>query len=277
MTTTTVPATSILKQPRPPPPPPPKDEPNTTAAAKDRHNLTIALRHAHLLQHQKDVRAQILAAIQHLLDLPATANASPSTADATRFTTLVAIFQPADLDDLVEERNADAKCGYVLCGRPPRSATLGASAVWKVGEQGMRFCSTTCTQRLYFVKTQLCSTPAWERVPGQQAPIVLHEDDRRGRDVAAAEYARNVRRVQQELALERNETGGGVGDRVKAGKVMVERVVEKRRTAFRPLNSVQGARVSSTAIEGYEPQMRKLSKTRAADEDDDVDDDDDDD
>ncbi|KAF2774261.1 hypothetical protein EJ03DRAFT_322855 [Teratosphaeria nubilosa] len=267
---TKFPARSILKQP----PSAEKDEVKAKIE-KDRKNLTLALQHAHLFQHQKDVKAQILASIQQLVDLPATASPSPSPAEAKRFTTLVATFQPGDVDDLIEERNADGKCGYVLCGHAPRSATLGASAAWKVGEKGLCFCSKKCTERLYFVKTQLSSTPAWERLPGQQAPIVLNDDDD-DRDesafLTASEYAQNVRRVQQELALERNEKGGGgVGSRVKAGTVMVERVVEKRRTEFRPLSSVQGARVSSTAIEGYEPKTRQGGKTENGGEEDDDD------
>lgn len=71
---------------------------------------------------------------------------------------------------------------------------------------------------------------------------------------------------------------------VRPQQVMADAIVEKPQTHFKPLSSVQGAALSSTAIEGYEPQWTGARRQvggsgSGSDEDDDeeVDDDHDDD
>jgi RNA polymerase II-associated protein 2 len=278
---TKVPAKSILKQKPAPSATKPTDE-QKAKAEQDRKNLNLALQHAHRIQHQKDVTAQILESLQLLIGIPATSDFTAT--EAKQFTTHVSLFQPSDLDDLVEERRIDGRCGYVLCANPPRSVSIGPSAVWKIGNVAQHFCSSGCAKQSMYVKSQLLSVPAWERVPGQTPVIYLHEDDRLESEAPSPPpppppphiFSQRSRDIgeQSELAAERGEKTGSL----RPSQVMADVIVEKPTTSFKPLSSVDGALVSSTAIEGYEPKNKKMQKCgfeqdEGSDEDDDPDDD----
>ena len=266
-----VPVKSILrKQPKA------KSEPSEAdaKAEKDRRNLDIALQHAHLIQHQKDIQAKILSAIEILLDFP---SATKSTSeDAIKYPILVQPFQPSDLDALVEERRVASKCGYVLCSNVPRVISMGESAMWKLGKSGGDYCSNVCMRKSFYVKTQLSEVPAWERDPSYQVKVVLHEDDR---PQTATPQKQTLGRQHvlpadaQELAAERGETSTSFRPK----QVMADRIVEKREVSYKPLSSVEAAAVSHTAIEGYEPKGIAKGPSGAQNDDDNDDDDDDDD
>lgn len=258
---TKVPAKSILKQQ--PAQPKPSDE-QKAKAEQDRHNLDVALQHAYLIQHQKDVQAQILKSIETLMDLPS--SSTFTTIDATRFTLLVQQFQPSDLDALVEERVIDGRCGYALCSNAPRSSALGEGAAWKLGKGGGDYCTATCAKKMLYVKTQLSEVPAWERDPTRHIPIKLHEDDRPAANTSADQVRHNARQKQiasEDLALERGEKAASLRPK----QVMADRIVEKRTVTYKPLSSIDSAAVSHTAIEGYEPK-RSLKFTKQDDSDD---------
>ncbi|KAK5117891.1 hypothetical protein LTR85_008665 [Meristemomyces frigidus] len=265
---TKVPVKSILKQQ--PTQPKPTDE-EKAKAEKDRHNLNIALQHAYLIQHQKDVQAQILTSIETLLDLP---SSLPFTAqDANTFTTLVQQFQPSDLDALAEERRIDGKCGYALCSNVPRSSKLGDSASWKLSKGASDFCSAACARKSLYVKTQLSEVPAWERDPSRPLTIKLHEDDRAAEDRRPDSKSRSARpqvaNDGEDLALERGEKTASLRPK----QVMADRIVEKRTVTHKPLSSLDSAAVSHTAIEGYEPRRSTKSVGKRDDSDDSEEDD----
>ncbi|KAK1058638.1 hypothetical protein LTR74_013276 [Friedmanniomyces endolithicus] len=257
---TRVPVRSILKnQPKPTAP---TTTPEALQAEKDRHNYALALQHAHRIQDQKDWDLRILHAIEVLLDYP---SSTPATAqEANNFVSLVRLFQPSDLDALVEERVIDGKCGYALCANKPRCVTMGREAEWR-----------------------LSVVPAWEREAGCHPVIVLHEDDRAivaGRRSAVpgnsamttdppTVAAKSKHVDDDDLALERGEKATSFRPR----QVMTDRIVEKAVPTYKPLSSVSGAIVSSTAIEGYEPKEHKAKRDMTADnaESDDGDDDED--
>ncbi|KAK3072197.1 hypothetical protein LTR53_007268 [Teratosphaeriaceae sp. CCFEE 6253] len=257
--TTRVPVKSILKTQ-------PKSQQEATLPLdqekldRDRHNYNLALQHAHRIQDQKDWDARILKAIEVLVDYPST---TPFTAEeANNFVTLVQPFQPSDLDALVEERVVNDRCGYALCAKPPRSATLGKDAEWRAGKAGKDFCSLNCAKKSAYVKAQLSEVPASEREPGVQPRVELHEDDRPATPDQSAGVGLAAARRQQvsvakregddELAVERGEQVTSFRPK----QVMSDRIVEKAKTTFKPLSSVHGATVSHTAIEGYEPKER---------------------
>ncbi|KAK0897479.1 hypothetical protein LTR91_020869 [Friedmanniomyces endolithicus] len=234
---TRVPVKSILKnQPKPTAP---TTTPEALQAEKDRHNYALALQHAHRIQDQKDWDLRILHAIEVLLDYP---SSTPVTAqEASNSVSLVRLFQPSDLDALIEERVIDGKCG-----------------------------------------AQLSVVPAWEREAGCHPVVSLHEDDRA---VIAVPWLNAMTVGQQpmaakskhadddDLALERGEKATSFRPR----QVMTDRIVEKAVPTYKPLSSVSGAVVSSTAIEGYEPKEHKAKKDMTADDaesDDDEDEDD---
>ncbi|KAK4544078.1 hypothetical protein LTR36_004576 [Oleoguttula mirabilis] len=267
---TKVPVKSILKQPAPPKP---TDE-DKAKAEKDRHNLNLALQHAYLIQHQKDVQAQILTSIETLLDLPS----SPifTAQDANTLISLVQQFQPSDLDALAEERRIDGRCGYALCANAPRYAKLGESASWKLSKGASDFCSAACARKSLYVKTQLGEVPAWERDPTRTLTIKLHQDDRPVEDQApdgkSRVSGRQVANDGNDLALERGEKTASL----RPAQVMTDRIVEKRTVAHKPLSSLSNTAVSHTAIEGYEPRRTALSGKREDSDDSDDDDNDDD-
>ncbi|KAK5699669.1 hypothetical protein LTR97_005798 [Elasticomyces elasticus] len=268
---TRVPVKSILKHQNSTTP---RLTPEETKAEKDRHNYAIALAHAHRLQDQKDWEARILKAIEVLIEYPS--SAPFNSEEANNFTTLVQHFQPSDLDALVEERVIDRKCGYALCGNAPRSVTMGKEVEWKVA----------CTRKSAYIETQLSPVPAWERQEDAHPRISLPPDDRSAAYERHAETSSQtaVKQLQQsaataklnndtELALERGEQAASFRPK----QVMTDRIVEKAATVYKPLSSMSGAIISSTAIEGYEPRGVKPKADGEKDDSDSDDEGDDDD
>ncbi|KAI7513979.1 hypothetical protein KC347_g1115 [Hortaea werneckii] len=270
---TKVPVKSILKQ-QPSTANNPTEE-QQTKAQKDRDNLKLALKHANLIQHQKDVQALILRCIETLLDFPPSPPAAEQTA-ASQFRDAVTLFQPGDYDDLIEERRIDARCGYALCKREPRISTVGDSASWKFPKGAADYCSNVCWKKSLHVKTQLSEVPVWERDPRVPVIVRLPDEDQPQPTHRPDEGDRQTQRSgpviagpieQEELALERGEKAASF----RPAQVMHDRIVEKRETVFKPLSSLDQAQISSTSIEGYEPK-RKGQKGGAFDSDSDDDD-----
>lgn len=267
----TTPTKSILKQSASKEPP--DDE--KAKAEKNQRNLSIAFNHANRIQAQKKVELHILSYIESLLDLPST---PPSLErDARTFATLIYPFQPSDFASLVEERRISGCCGYTLCPNPPRSESLGPSAIWKLKGKGAGdFCSTECVRKALYVKAQLSETPAWERVPGQQAAIVLPESDRAGDDDdrgAQTSTGTGNQAVMngRDLAAERGEEATSFKPR----QVMMDSVVEKPgKQSVNPPKLPQRLKEGSYGtIEGYESKFSKRQGDEDSDDNDDGDDD----
>src|SRR4051794_2183759 len=153
--------------------------PAAKVSSKEDRDREVALYHANLLQHRKDIELEILLSTETLIDYPlATApfNASnPSAADALQFKILLRHFQPSDYDALILERNINDHCGYTLCPNP--KATDGAAGKYRlIGKYGKakdfkvvekaeveKWCSEACAKRALYVRVQLSESPAWER------------------------------------------------------------------------------------------------------------------
>jgi RNA polymerase II-associated protein 2 len=147
------------------------------AVQPNQKHLDIALHHARIIQHRKDVENKIFECLEKLIDYPLSENAqpeSPSDSEAAEVTRLLQLFSPSDFEDLVDERRMADRCGYPLCPRPPAkqksdaryriirtSKGNGVSAVPK--EKFESWCSPACTQRSVFLKRQLSGEPAWAR------------------------------------------------------------------------------------------------------------------
>ena len=152
-----------------------------------------ALFHADLIQQQKDVESQILFATETLLDFPPLSDsnsAHPSPKDAAAAKTLLRLFQPSDLDALIEERNIDNKCGYIFCPKPSRKQDTNARCriLQSKGEGKKtlkfvdrhlleRWCSDECGKRALFIRVQLSEDPAWLRAAGRDGDITFLEED----------------------------------------------------------------------------------------------------
>lgn len=184
----------------------------------------VAFQHAQILQHRKDLEAQILDDVVLLSEYPnlTTDPSRPHPHDAADFKTHVRLFQPSDYNDLVEERNVNGLCGYTLCKRPRRQT--GPGGEWKLAGSGQivrrrdveKWCSQACARRALYVKVQLNETAAWERAGIPDIEIDLLDEDKS----AETEADRTVRKLGElelgdkrqaardtaVLAMERGET-----------------------------------------------------------------------
>ena len=265
MATKKTPGKSILKQPAKPPQAEQAAADDAAkaeaeAAAQKKRHFDIAIKHALLIDHQRKTQDQVLNHIEILLDFPRSSH--PTTQDAVQFLQLVAIFQPSNFDELVEERRIDRKCGYPLCANEPRGLHLKESETWKLKKGAADWCSNECMRKGFYIKAQLGEVPAWERVPGQQPPVVLHEDDRHltptpivEADQAKSQHIKQRVAERSELAMERGEQAASL----RPDQVMVDFIVEKTPTAMQPPTETKVKFASSTAIEGYEPKSDVLN------------------
>ncbi|KAL0257214.1 hypothetical protein SLS55_008024 [Diplodia seriata] len=267
-----------------PPRQPSQAEQQEPQAARDKRNREIALYHAHLIQQQKDVEAQILDAIVQLIDFPSSPDAdpmSPSHDDASMFKALIANFQPSDYDSLLEERKCADKCGYVLCpNRPKVDANAGKNKFIVKGRQLQvvprekleLWCSDDCARRALFVKVQLNEEPAWLRRAGVAPQLELMADRpgpksppdlnsvMSGLSLGAAQpsaWARSTDDAQgldwamADLALERGEQSMSARS---AG--LVKDSIHENRAISQP--SAPGP-AGHMSIEGYEPRTNMKS------------------
>ncbi|CZT17750.1 uncharacterized protein RCC_03587 [Ramularia collo-cygni] len=249
---------SILRPQRPKKKVPEISEEQKAQIEKDKQNLEIAVAHANLIQHQKNVEGQILNAITALIDYPA--RDVFTSQEALTFTGLVKAFQPSDYDSLIEERRIDGRCGYTLCANQPRSITMGGSAAWKLKKGAQDWCSDSCAKKGLFIKTQLSEVPAWERARDQQPDVQLHEDDLPKDSETALRRAKRAARVDawrqrvaddEDLAQERGEKPTSF----KPNQVMTTLIVEKKKTSPpKPPELDEEFASPYDLIEGYQPR-----------------------
>lgn len=205
------------------------------AASPSADARRIALAHAELLQQRKDVESQILDSLVLLSEFPlvrspAHSAAAPAPSDAAGFKAHVRLFQPSDYDDLIEERNVNGLCGYVLCAHPRRHT--GSGGEWKITSHGdivkrkdlEMWCSELCARRALFVKVQLNETAAWERAGIPHIQIDLLGEDR-AQETEADRAVRKLGDMQLEgkrhaardaaaLALDRGQRSAVTDDNV---------------------------------------------------------------
>lgn len=198
----------------------------------------IAIHHAKLLQHRKDLETEILDSLVLLSEYPLVRTPrqsaqNPAPSDVSGFKTHVRLFQPSDYDDLIEERNVNGLCGYTLCPKSKRE--VGPGGEWKITGGDIvkrrdieRWCSSACAKRALFVKVQLNESAAWERAGIPDIQIDLLDEDMSGETEAdrtarqmghlKLEDQRQATRDAQALALER----GARGNNADPDKVKVE-------------------------------------------------------
>ncbi|KAJ9658358.1 hypothetical protein H2198_003788 [Neophaeococcomyces mojaviensis] len=132
----------------------------------------VALRHALSIEDKKKLQGKVLDMILVAFDLPSdtTDPAHPSATDTATFKECLALFRPSDLDELVDERNIDERCGYALCAKPKLKQDPSKSKVWnpktgKLVEKAdlKKWCSVECKERNKFVRKQLSEEAVWLR------------------------------------------------------------------------------------------------------------------
>lgn len=274
------------------------------ARSREDRNKETALYHAQLLQQRKDVEALILASTEALLELPSLPAADPARPrlqDITLVKNSLKPFQPSDYDSLIEERNINNQCGYVLCPRPNRHEDTKAR--YRIlhgkgrGPDNLKFvertalerwCSDDCGKRALYIKVQLNEEPAWTRAQSG-GDILLLENERndqkqREDDSTLIEELRSLDLGLEEdevvarmkaLAIER---GDGKAPSRSFGlaelDVQENRNLNGKASAPKPSSTEADSDGWTDSIEGYTPRFlrKKTSSEQESrnDEDEDV-------
>ncbi|KAF6224933.1 hypothetical protein HO133_010127 [Letharia lupina] len=280
--------------------------PNTSpspARSRENRNQETALYHAQLLQQRKDVEALILASTEALLELPSSSAADPALPglqDIKLVKNSLKPFQPSDYDSLIEERNINKQCGYVLCPRPNRQEDTkakyrilhgkgrGSDRLKFVERHTLeRWCSDDCGKRALYVKVQLNEEPAWTRAGSSGGDILLLEDERNNQkqlddDSNLIEKLRSLDMGLEEdevmarmkaLAIER---GDGKAPSRSFGLAEIDvrenRNINGKASVPDPSVKERNSDGGSDSIEGYTPKSSR-KKTREPESDDNEDED----
>ena len=184
--------------------------------AREARIRAVATQHALSIQEKKNLQGKVLDMILTAYDLPSPATtdpAHPDSTDATTFRECLRIWRPSDLDELIQERNLDDRCGYALCRKANQKQTR--TKVWAKKEGTFvdkrvdeRWCSDECKQRNDFVRRQLSSEPAWLRQDQINRITLLTDaapENELGDLLVQREHERKTN-YQEALALERGQT-----------------------------------------------------------------------
>ncbi|KAG9247771.1 Rtr1/RPAP2 family-domain-containing protein [Calycina marina] len=200
----------------------------TTAASrpdatktKAERDMEIALYHANLIQQQKDIAYTILESLEALIEYPLAPShtaPNPSPVDTKNFKSMLKPFTTSDYDDLIEERNINNKCGYVLCEKANQKDGMGGRfrIAWsgrdtKIVEkrETEKWCSNECAKRALYVRVQLSERPAWERNAFEDAAIDLLDEPQISATKGIEQEMHKMKisadgQDQRNLSLERN-------------------------------------------------------------------------
>ena len=245
----------------------PRTEAGESPTQKESHR-NLALHHANLIQHRKDTEAAILSSIEALIDFPTSTSqpAQPDISEIALVKSHLKLFQPADFDSVVEERNIIGKCGYILCPRPHRVEKTNAKyrILHKKGA-GVRgfdvveraelekWCGEDCGKMAIYLRVQMSEVPAWERIGGVGKEIELYGEDKHlGHSSMEVDDLATLANGLRELAIERGDRNPEARD-----GTIGEQICEADASVLRPPQppSLEDGRDSVGAIEGYIPKM----------------------
>ncbi|KAF8253187.1 hypothetical protein K440DRAFT_643174 [Wilcoxina mikolae CBS 423.85] len=249
------------------------------------------LTHASTLQIRKSLESSILESLVYLVDFPFSKPLPPGPTEILSFKHHLRFFTPGDYDDLTEERNIVARCGYPLCGNLKKSTGKSrlariASGEWVERKTVERFCSEGCARRALWVRVQLSVEPAWVREEvvggaevdpetgrvsgvdldsvepeeGWEAGLRLFEEAeeaRKGGGVWRDKDDGDVRRLAEELQ------GIGIKDaglkgKEKKGAVLAD--VKEREVGEKVVVTLPGEDGDTAAIEGYVPKASRTNE-----------------
>jgi hypothetical protein len=286
---------------------PDASRPDAITQTREERNRALAYHHATLIQQRKDTELAILLSLEELIDCPSSVDADPARPlqeDVTNALSQLQPFQPSDFDSLVEERNINEKCGYVLCPRKNRKQGTkgrfriqynvnGASGLagFRVADKAdlERWCSEECGRRALWLRVQMSELPAWERVGGVGQLELFKEDEQENRDLdslvkgvggmeleqGGAQRQGQSRRLDlveqmDQLALERGDKSANAF----RGKNFPIDLKEKTTSNIGAKPPEPGG--SAMAVDGYVPRERKENTRKVQFEDDSDDDEDED-
>lgn len=259
--------------------------------SRDERNRETALYHANLIQQRKDIQLDILTSMEEMIELPLERSPqysapSPSPSDISYFKTALRVYQPNDYDDLIQERNINNHCGYVLCPKPRLKeydmkkgqyriiGRSGGACNFRVvdKEELEKWCSADCAKRALYVKVQLSERPAWERANSNTTIELMPEQNTltERHDEVLADRLGNLKiaenRNQDNLALER-----GDGNRTTKSGMMDVEIKEKDVVRLVIPPRLDRSIDTHMRLEGYSPQFGIDSEAQVEDEDEDDD------
>jgi hypothetical protein len=263
-----------------------KTYPATKSSKEDRDH-EVALYHANIIQHRKDIELNILLSTETLIDYPLARPpydaSNPSPTDAESFKQLLRPFQPSDYDDLILERNINEKCGYTLCpnhrikdgggGKYRIVGTNGKAKDFRVVEKKEleKWCSEACAKRALYVRVQLSESPAWERdAAGSTVNIDLLDEPKSGgviverlEKLSLDDGKEGKRQVTTDLALERGDKGLAAKNGLVDVKIQ-EKVVQKPAEAPSLDADDLSGRLDTMhlTLEGYTPEFGSRRQRR---------------
>jgi len=194
---------------------------------KAERDLEVALYHANLIQHQKDIGWEILESMEALIEYPLAPPpydaSNPSPIDVRNFKAMLQPYQPSDYDAMIVERNINDHCGYALCRNKNKKDGVGGK-FRIIGKKGQDFkvveraelekwCSKECARRALYVRVQLSESPAWERNGYGEASIDLLDEPKSEEDITEKLGKMDLDKVEDgvkrqdamNLALERGD------------------------------------------------------------------------
>lgn len=221
--------------------------------------------HARLLEQKKEHEAKVLAAIEELLESPADQDADPlqpNEADKSHVKQLLTLFQTSDYDALIQERNIEGLCGYVLCPRKHRSENTNAKyrivvdknvgrGSFKVVERQEleKWCSDACGKRALYLRLQMLETPPWERNERSGTELELYSENtveqraNPGRD--------DIKRLARDLGQLAFERGDKASKSFRADAVQSALVEREITEVLRSPSNTN----SHAALDGYIPDQ----------------------
>ncbi|KAL9583290.1 MAG: hypothetical protein Q9212_002791 [Teloschistes hypoglaucus] len=267
-----------------------KESPKVPILSREERNRQLALHHARLLQDRKDIESEILASTEKLLEFPSSKTASPSDPSAEDIATVkeaLWLFQPSDYDALVEERNINNQCGYILCPRANKRLNAGGKYRIVTGRKTdlkfiestelEKWCSDNCGHRALYLRAQLSNEPAWTRDSKDGDPLLIykerdHQSQGHGGSIPQAAEDNLVRDKatksrMEDLAIERGDKDNTKMVSTKVAIRVKENINQGREAPVPP--SMEDNH--SGSIEGYVP-MGKDALLSSNGQKDDVDD-----
>ena len=277
MPSTTSPPKSILKAS----PAITRDSPVPHHLSREERNRQLALHHANLIQYRKDIESLIHTSIETLLDLPTSLNASPSEQDRHTVKEALKPFQPSHYDALIEERNINQRCGYVLCQNGNRKQNTRSNYRIVAGKDFRvvaskeleKWCSDQCGRKALYLRVQLSDEPAWTREWEASESLELYDEAVKSSEIRDSKgptpqssttteglkAERNMAIRMKDLAVER----GDKDDTAKASSRVAVDVKENIRTEQEMPLPPDAESTHADSIEGYIPIHKHISEQRA--------------
>ena len=249
---------------------------------REARNRETALHHARIIQHRKDIESQILDATETLIDFPTSSIvdfSKPTLHDADAVKSKLKQFQQSDYDALVEERNIDRRCGYVLCPRPLTQQNTNAKFRIMNGKgrdlEGLKIVEThkseqwssqDCARRAAYIRVQLRSEPAWvgsgtldthiilpeEKYVAEGAPNSDQEQQLPDLQLLSLEEPEDdILRGMRDLAMER---GDNFSSSVPASLIR-SNILEKPQASYTTAKPPDIIDRSSNLVEGHRPRL----------------------